>query len=364
MDAGEGVVDNLNVQAKNLFGLPATLTVGRQDIKLGEGWLTGDGTPFDGTWTYFLDAARLTYVFGDQHTVVEAIGIIQDAKDNGWMPVINEEHRYLSEQNEKGAILDVLNTNCEAASINGYFIYKHDNRVNGVSPEHPAPRGGDNGDIYTIGGRLFGTPAEHWEYSAEGAYQFGRKQDVDIKDAAVEANPAATNSFRTLNAFGFNGRIAYRFRDKMTNRLSLSCEFLSGDNPNTHNDEMFDVLWGRYARWSEVGLFTFLPEARIGQEANMLRFGPTWTLSPYKKLDLSASYFAMFAPNDTATRAANPALFTAEGNFRGHFTQAFVKYRFNQHISGHLWSEFFFPGDYYTSRTTAYFLRAELYLVF
>jgi hypothetical protein len=81
-------------------------------------------------------------------------------------------------------------------------------------------------------------------------------------------------------------------------------------------------------------------------------------------LDFSASYFAMFTPNDTATRAANPALFSGDGNFRGHFAQAFMKYKFNEHVSGHLWSEFFFPGDYYTSRTTAYFLRAELYFAF
>jgi hypothetical protein len=113
-----------------------------------------------------------------------------------------------------------------------------------------------------------------------------------------------------------------------------------------------------------VGLFTFLPESRIGQEANMQRFGPTWTITPLNKLDFSASYFAMFAPNDTATRAANPALFSGDGNFRGHFTQAFLKYKFNAHVSGHLWSELFFPGDYYTSRTTAYFLRAELYFTF
>jgi hypothetical protein len=364
LDAGEGVFDNLNVQWKNAFGQPATLTIGRQDIKLGDGWLTGDGTPFDGTWTYFFDAARFSYEFTDQHTAIDAIGIIQDAKDNGWMPVINEEHRYFTEQNEKGAILNVVNSNFAAANLNAYFIYKHDNKVNGFDAAHPAPRGGDTGNIYTFGGRLNGILGNHWEYSTEGAYQFGQKQDQDITDQSVEANPAARMDFRTLNAFGFNGRLTYLFQDKLANKFALNYVFLSGDNPNTHNDEMFDVLWGRYARWSEVGLFTYLPESRIGQEANVQRFGPTWTITPLKKLDFSASYFAMFTPNDTATRAANPALFSGDGNFRGHFTQAFLKYKFNEHVSGHLWSEFFFPGDYYTSRTTAYFLRAELYFVF
>ena len=48
-----GLFDNLNVQWKNPFNLPATLTVGRQDIFLGDGFLVGDGTPEDGSFTSF-----------------------------------------------------------------------------------------------------------------------------------------------------------------------------------------------------------------------------------------------------------------------------------------------------------------------
>src|SRR6185369_7786584 len=69
-DETEGVLDTLNVQWRNILGQAATLTVGRQDIVWGDGWLLGDGTPYDGSWSYYLDSARLNYEFKEQHTTV------------------------------------------------------------------------------------------------------------------------------------------------------------------------------------------------------------------------------------------------------------------------------------------------------
>ena len=47
-----GIIDSLNVKWKPLDE-PVTVTVGRQDIFLGDGWLVGDGTPEDGSFTFF-----------------------------------------------------------------------------------------------------------------------------------------------------------------------------------------------------------------------------------------------------------------------------------------------------------------------
>ena len=56
--------------------------------------------------------------------------------------------------------------------------------------------------------------------------------------------------------------------------------------------------------------------------------------------------------------------FTGTGDFRGHYLQAVLKYKFNKHLSGHLWSEFLFPGDFYASRGMMDFLRAEIMYTF
>jgi hypothetical protein len=310
----------------------------------------GDGTPFDGSWTYFLDAARFTYELKDQHTTIDVVGIIQDASDNGWLETINADQNLTeTEQNEKGAILWVANKSLPTANLDGYFIYKHDNAANDIAAKfHP-----DTGDIYTLGGRVSGLVGQRLKYSVEGAYQFGEKQDSSIR------LPVSSLAFHDINAFGVNTKVSWLFKDRLNNQVSLSYEFLSGDNPNTGDDEMFDNLWGRWPRWSEIGLYSFAAETRIGNEANLHRFGPSWSLTPLRNLDFCASYFALFAPEDAATRGP-ASLFTGAGNFRGHFVQAVLKYKVSKHMSAHLWSEFQFPGDYYVYRQAWSFLRAEV----
>lgn len=354
LDWTEGVIDNLNLQWKNILGQPLSMIVGRQDLFLGEGWLTGDGTPYDGSWTYYLDAARLTYELKDQKTVIEAIGILQTAEDDAWLPTINNQNRYLAEQHEKGAILNIINTSLPAANLNPYFIYKHDDKIN----EPGAPAGGDNADIYTAGARISGLVKDHWKYSVEGAYQFGEKQDTFVR------YPEVSDEFRDINAFGLNAKLFFLFKDKINNQLGFSYEYLSGDDPNTAEDEMFDVLWGRYPRWSEIGLYSFARETRIGQQANYHRFGPSWTCNPMKGMEFSVNYYALFADQEIPTRENSSALFTHNDSFRGHFVAAMLKHKFTSRLTGHLWGELQFPGDYYVNDHVMSFLRAELMFSF
>jgi hypothetical protein len=352
-DWTDGVIDNLNVQWKNILDQPLSLIVGRQDLMLGEGWLTGEGTPYDGSWTYYMDAARLSYELKEQKTLIEAIGILQNAEADAWLPVINNQNRFLSEQDETGAILNIVNTSLPYANFNPYFIYKHDDRA----MESGAPQRGDNADIYTFGARISGLVKEHWKYSVEGAYQFGEKQDPAVR------YPAPSTEYRDLNAFGVNSKLTYLFKDRLNNQLSFSYEYLTGDDPDTADDEMFDGLWARYPRWGEIGLYSFAAETRVGQQANYHRFGPSWTITPAKGLDFTANYYAMIADQDTPTRAA-PGLFTNDDAFRGHFVSTILKYKFGPRLAGHLWAEFLFPGDYYANSETLTFLRAEVLLTF
>ena len=56
-----GILDNAYVKWNNIADQPLTLSAGRQDIALGDPddwWLVLDGTPGDGSWTYFLDSIR------------------------------------------------------------------------------------------------------------------------------------------------------------------------------------------------------------------------------------------------------------------------------------------------------------------
>jgi hypothetical protein len=41
---------------------------------------------------------------------------------------------------------------------------------------------------------------------------------------------------------------------------------------------------------------------------------------------------------------------------------AVARYQFNRYLAGHLWGEYFFPGDYYSAPRddAAFYLRAEM----
>ena len=358
-----GIVDNAYAKWSNIAGVPLTLSAGRQDVQFGEPlnwWLVADGTPNDGSWTFFLDSIRLGFEAKEIKTKFDVVYIYQTSKPDQVIPTLgrssgNTPVPYnLTEQDEQGVILYLSNKSVDNLQLDGYFIYKRDDKQ---------LANGDNADIYTIGSKISGTPAPHWAYSAEGAYQFGSKQDATVGAAYVNS----TADWRNINAWGANGQLTYLFKDAHKNQVSLQGEFLSGDDPNTKGtDEMFDILWGRWPRWSELYVYSYINETskKCGQMNNIIRFGPNWTVTPCRNTTWSTTYNALFSPVDTPTRQQNVTLFTDNGNFRGHYLQTVLKHKFNEHVSAHLWAEFVWMGDYYQQRDLMSFLRGEVLFTF
>jgi hypothetical protein len=328
----EFIFDSLNMVWRKVANQPMTLTVGRQEIILGNGWLVLEGTPLDGSRTLFFDAARMTYTLASRKTTFDLIGISQSAASNRWVPPLYDQHKSLLEQNENGAIFYVTNKALPRTQIDGYFIYKHDTRV---------LLRGDMGDIYAFGGRIEGNINNHWKYRAEFAPEMGNKNGQDLK------------------AFGSNNRLSYNLKNRTNQSVRFGYEYLSGDDPGTKGrDEGFDPLWGRWPQWSELLLYNFATETRVGYWTNLHRMDFGWSCNPTNRMELNADYMPLFA-------ASNPFQdrpgFSQSGKSRGNFASALVRYKFNEHLSGHLLGELFFPGDYYSSlkQDPATFLRAE-----
>lgn len=352
-----GIFDNLNVKWNNAFDVPLNIAAGRQDIAIGDywnWWLVADGTPLDGSWTYFLDSIRATYEAKELKTKFDLIYIYQNARPDELVPTLNagqstpsEPEYALTEQNEQGVIAYVSNKSVKNTTLDAFFIYKHDDQE---------LANGDNANIYSIGARITGLPAEHWQYSLEGAYQFGEKQDPTVR--------AAPDLERDIAAYGANARLSYLFRDPLNNQLHLVGEYLSGDDNQTDGkDEMFDILWGRWPRYSELYIYSFAAETggRFAQHNNIYRLGGGWTFNPAKKTTVGAYYNALFAPQEDPTRAgAATSLFSGSGNFRGHYAQATLQHTFSKHVKGHLWAELVWQGDYYRDDELMTMLRAEV----
>jgi hypothetical protein len=359
-----GIVDTLNVKWDKIFDQPFSITAGRQDIMLGDPgdwWLVADGTPNDGSWTMYFDSMRMTYTAKPVQTTFDAIYIYQSARPGDWIPTLGRSSGYyVTEQNEQGVVLYASNKSLKNVQVDGYFIYKHDDRVSFPTSN------GDNANIFTIGSKITGTPAEHWFYSVEGAYQFGQKQDATVQAAYVNAN----TDWREIAAYAGKAKLTYLFKDPMNNQVSLVGEFLSGDDPNTKNkDEMFDILWGRYPRWSEAMPFYYANETsgRMGQMNNLGRIGASWSITPVKDTTFTAMYNALLAPESIPTRdmtTTTTEQFSRNGNFRGHYVQTVLKHQFSKHVSGYVMGEGIWQGDYYTQHELMTFIRAEINLTF
>jgi hypothetical protein len=350
----------LNAKWTKAFDLPVTVTVGRQDIMLGDfydWWLVMDGTPGDGSWTTFFDSARFTAEAKGIKTKFDLIYINQKAVPDAWLPTLGRSTSYpLTDQDEQGAVLYVSNKSVQNTQLDGYFIYKNDRRQTfTVAGAKKTP--GDNADIGTVGGKITGTPEENWQYSIEGAYQFGSKYD---RISGVFAR-------RDIRAYGGKAKLTYLFKDALNNQLSLVSEILSGDDPKTPNkDEMFDVLWGRWPRWSELYIYSYINETsgKIAQMNNLERVGLSWSVAPVKGTTFSFTYNALYAMEAVPTRTVAPALFSQTGKFRGNYVQAVLKRQFTKNLNGHLWVEHVWQGDFYTNREQTTFLRGELMFTF
>ncbi len=347
-DLGEILFDVFNFTLRKPGGLPITVVGGRQEIALGDKWLVFDGTPYDGSRTISFDAIRITTELAEIKTKIDTIYLEIDSEGDHWMPMLKDRERdqqtgaqtqrYLVEHDEQGAIVWVENKSIKDTELDGYFIYKRD--IQGPF------RFSDNADIYTFGGRAVHSFDEHWKARAEITPQFGRRNGDSIC------------------ALGSLDRLAYYFNDKHNNWLRLDYEYLSGDKPGTDGtDESFDVLWGRWPRFSELLIYLAPVDRRPADFTNMHRVAFGWSTNLTPKAEMLTDYHLIFA--DQNSYRDRPE-FTESGCFKGQLLTWWLKYTFTPQLSGHVVAEFFFPGDYYanSNNDSSAFVRTELMFSF
>ena len=351
----EALFDWFNINLRNVGGMPLTATIGRQDIIMGVGWLVLDGTPLDGSRTIYFDAARATYDWADASTKIDLIYIDQSAESDRWLKPINDQERGVTEQDEHGAILYLTNTSFKPTQLEGYFIYRNDNPIDNTLDNWPEALS-QKAEIYTFGGAVSGTPAEHWKYRVEGAYQDGNKESL----AGVGQD---------IRAFGALTNLEYLFKDAHDQATHVGYEYDSGDDPGSANtNEQFDLLWGEWPRWSELLIYTAVYENQPANLTNLHRLNVGHRLNLNKQWSLTADYHALWADQQGQPWRTGPTgLNVSSDRFRGHLLTGWLKYKFSNQLIGHFLAEYFFNAeDYYTSPSDddAYFLRFNVEYTF
>lgn len=341
LDEDELVIDNLYFAAHNVFGLPVDLKIGRQDFlgpdTYGEGFLILDGTPGDGSRTFYFNAIKAKVKINPENTI--DLVYISDPRKDIYLPTLYTppDKKQLTASNEQAFVIYSKNKVSKNFLIEPYYIYKREKEI-GSTPKLK---------LNTLGARAVFT-IESWRFGGEFAYQFG--EYTGGRD-------------RTGNG-------GYIFVGRKYENVALRPEFdiryiyLSGDDPNTTDHEGWDPLFSRNPYWNEVYIYHLPAETSKDSgpipgywtNLSLLKFAVKLNFSAATNLSLSYQY--LWAPEKTASTVP---LFTNDSHNRGHVGTAILSHKFSKNLDGMLQFEIFSPEGFYSnSASTAKFFRWQL----
>src|SRR5512137_2496623 len=236
--------DNLYVKWTIPGRVPFTVTAGRQDINLGEGFVIADGTPGDGSRSYYFNALRLDAGLAKGHTLT-AFAHATQATDR-YLPVIHPVPRALAEQPERGLALYYAGT-FGRTKVDAYAVHKS-TEANKAWPIASRTE--------TFGARAVASLAKPLSLTAEAAYQGGK---------LGAAGRSAYGAIAHLD-YDLAGRLGF------LKSFVLGGILLSGDDPATARVEGWDPIFSRWPKWSESYIYTFTRESRQAYWSNLSAF--------------------------------------------------------------------------------------------
>ncbi len=314
-------VDNLFVKWTAPGRLPFTVTAGRQDLNFGEGFVIADGTPGDGSRSYYFNALRIDAGLAGGHTLT-AFAHATKATDR-YLPVVHPKPQALAEQPESALALYYAGT-FGKTRLDAYAVRK----TTGANEDWPLATRTE-----TFGARVVASLSKPLSLTAEAALQTGKYGEAGRSAA---------------------GAIAHFDCDlKKIQPWLKSAVFgavlLSGDDPATARMEGWDPIFSRWPKWSESYIYTYTRESRPSYWSNLS--------SVYAQLafDLGARTdgHLMVMPMG-AGRAQAGDFPGGAGRYRGTLLRGRLNYTLSRYLTGRVVWEHFRPGRFYLPGASSY----------
>lgn len=343
-DAGymihEAVFDSLYFDWKNMLGWNVDARLGRQDLLglYGENFLFADGTPLDGSRTFYFNAAKFNWKMAEGKAM--DVLVIGNPKEDKLLPVINEYKTSAGVKTQLNATEDAafaailkLDPNKEC-HIEPYFIYK---------TETGTALSATDTKLNTIG--------------------FFRRHIMGSFTTRIQL-AYQTGDYGTAKRTGLG---AYAFVDKnfegaLKPVACLGYVTLSGDDKGTVDNEGFDPLFSRFPLYSEYYSLELMKESGSSYWTNMNIVKLQGSIVPFNKSKFTVGYNMISAPQKGAAAAT---AFYGTGTTRGNLISVRLDYKFDEKgdVTGYLYGEQLAPGDFYASTADAgMFSRAEIQL--
>lgn len=285
--------DSLNLQEGYLFlgnpkEFPVSLKAGRQELSYGEERLVGT---FD--WNnigHTYDAVKLIlqteWVKADffiSRPVVPVDGEFNPSNDNDLFSGIYATTAKIPKQNLDLYFL-ALNANKYAAA-------------DVASPQFPQP---SSQDIYTVGGRAVSKPRElgNWDYSVEGAYQFG-----DFLDTRA----GAPKTLLDQSAYMYVLQAGYTFENLWSEpRLGAEFDYGSGNGDAKETDGMHGTFQNLFPTNHK-----FYGSMDLASLQNLEDAGVNLTLKPCQRVNITLMGNLLWLAN------TQDSFYTVTGTARG-----------------------------------------------
>jgi hypothetical protein len=365
LDENEGVFDNLYVKVNNVFGLPVDLKIGRQDFLMGddmygERFLFADGTPQDGSRTFYFNAAKAKWRVNPDNNIdfVYITNRYQDTYLPTWRTQIAngltywDGKKYLDTSDSQAFFVYGRTKPMDNLALEPYYIWKREEE--GAIPAYSAPAVIPELILNTIGARTVYTSAP-WTFGGEFTYQFG---DYDGEKGASQ--------YEGQDRRGYGGYVfgKYQFADvTFKPEFELRFVYLSGDDPDTAKNEDFDPLYSKQPYWNELLGYVMINEfireaARVAfywSNSQLYMAKVNMALSADTKLSLSYQYWRA---NEWAQPIPAREEMFGTGYERGHLPTFRLTHKFNKNLDAFLQYEYFIPGDFYADNAkNGQFLR-------
>lgn len=343
----EIIVDNLYLNWTTGGDNPVSLRIGRQNLIYGEGFIMLEGGPWDGSRAIYHDAVKLSVKRGT--TTIDFLGI-SNTRIEERLPVIKSsklkngelkgqpKDQPMNDGKEQALGVYAVHKSPTGARWDAYYFFKTED----PDPIIPVSPWKDKLKLNTIGGRLQKPVSSRLKLTTEWAYQFGSQGNINQR------------------SFGGYGYLSYLVQEKSKGTLTGGLVYLSGDNPDTPDNEGWNPLFSRWPKWSELYIYS-----QIGETIQGARKVAYWTntVSPYvvyafnlsPKINFSATFYHL---NALYGRYLGEEL---SGTTRGDEIQFLVKFKINQFLTAHFLYDQFFPGDFYKEpRSAGSFIRGEV----
>lgn len=341
-------VDQLYVKWKDAFHLPLTLTLGRQNIMMGEGFVIFDGGPLDGSRSAYFNAVRADYALGAKKDLVLTAFYMYQPERDKYLPIINEQDvkQGMVEQPEEGFGLYFKGT-MNRVGVEAYAFRKNVHTLE-TNPETAA--------VNTIGVRALFPLTKKLSLTTETAYQFGNYKNI------------STDPLKRFDldrsAFGGYFHLDYKTGAvlPLPATVTLGGIYLGGDDPATTGKyEGWDPAFARWPKWSESWIYLSVKENR-NRPAYWTNFASLYgslEFLPLERTKLLLTFHHLMATE----RTAPSSFLSGDGRTRGDLFIAKFTYDITKNLSGHCVWESFHPGNFYTPAASSYtWLRFELLL--